>query len=198
MSPKTRYYVPLGPRQNKLHKTMKKLPRKLTKANIDAAITAYKNLLDEIPLTIEADNLLELMTKIKRDKIGAGPWSKVSIFEASNRIMSDLVILYGLKSILEGKHVHLTQFTEFEVEFGNESKNAHDIISHGENTILIGEAFNVAPSLFNAKKNRSIKKLQNSDLKATTRIILCNMDAHKSTPVLSDDTIEIIKVDIAL
>lgn len=177
---------------------MNDLPRKLNKANIDAVLTDYKKLLDEIPLKIEADNLLELMTKIKRDKIGTGPWSKVSIFEASNRIMSDLVILYGVKSILDGNYAHLNEFTEFEVELGNESKNAHDIISHAKNALLIGEAFNVAPSFFNTKKIKSIKKLQQSDLEATKRIILCNTDAHKSTPVLSDDTIEIIKVDIAL
>ena len=41
--------------------------------------------------------------KLKREKIGRGPYPEVSIFETSNRIMTDLVILFGIKKILIGE-----------------------------------------------------------------------------------------------
>lgn len=66
-------------------KTIHDIPRKLNKKNIDAAIETYKELLTDIPLKIEESNLLNLLTRLKRGKIGSGPWNNVSIFEAANR-----------------------------------------------------------------------------------------------------------------
>jgi hypothetical protein len=180
-------------------KTIHDIPRKLNKKNIDAAIETYKELLTDIPLKIEESNLLNLLTRLKRGKIGSGPWNNVSIFEAANRIMTDLVILLGIKRIIDGEFPHLKIFTEFEVELGNENKKDHDITSKAEGKVLIGEAFNVAPSFFNVKKSKTIKKLKESTLDADYLILLCNEDSHEHTTKSSSvNNIEIIKVNMTL
>lgn len=173
--------------------------RNLNHENINSVIEEYKNLLNEIPLKIEGESLLDLLTKLKREKIKKGPWPEVSIFEASNRIMSDLVILFGVKYILDGQFEHLNKYTHFEVEMGNENKKSHDIIGYSKDSKLIGEAFNVAPSFFYVKKSRSIKKLRESKIAAVNRILFCNSDSHgRIAPLKGCGDIEIIKVEIKL
>jgi len=180
-------------------KTVTDIPRKLNKENIDNAIETYKSLLNEIPLRIEGSNILELLTKLKRDKINFGPWKNVSIFEAANRIMTDLIILYGIKQILDGTLPHLNLYKEFDVELGNENKNLHDIVSYSNGKTLIGEAFNVAPSFFNVKKGKSIKKLVGSISPKDHLVILCNSDSHTARVFKTStiNEIEIIRVDVS-
>jgi hypothetical protein len=181
-------------------KTISDIPRKLNKENIDEVIEAYKALLVNIPLKIEESNLIDLLIRLKRGKISTGPWKDVSIFEAANRIMSDLVILLGVKRIINGEFPDLKVFTDFEVELGNENNNDHDIVSHANGKTLIGEAFNVAPSFFNVKKSKTIKKLLGSSLTPDYIILLCNSDSHEKTMSKNqdDNKIEIIKVDVRL
>lgn len=113
--------------------------------------------------------------------------------------MTDLVILLGIKRIIDGEFPHLKIFTEFEVELGNENKKDHDITSKAEGKVLIGEAFNVAPSFFNVKKSKTIKKLKESTLDADYLILLCNEDSHEHTTKSSSvNNIEIIKVNMTL
>jgi hypothetical protein len=180
--------------------TLSEIKRDLNKDNIDEAINNYKTLLADVPLIIEELNLFDLLKKLKREKIGRGPYPEVSIFEASNRIMTDLVILFGIKKILLGEVPTLKEFTNFKVEFGNENNNPHDIISKKGSKYLAGEAFNVAPSFFQGKKSSSIKKLINSNPPPDYLILLCNDDSHK--PVIKTKiqkhSVEIIRVKIEL
>ncbi|MDZ4710965.1 MAG: hypothetical protein SGI89_01410 [bacterium] len=186
--------------KNPIKKTLADIPRELNKGNIEEAIKDYKILLQDIPLKIEESNLLDLLIKLKRSEIGKGPYAHVSIFEAANRIMTDLVILFGVKKLLSGEFPKLTMFTNFTVEFGNENKNAHDILSKAKGKKLAGEAFNVAPSFYNGKKSKTIKKLLESTQNADHLILLCNADSHLSinTGRSENNGIEIIKVDVAL
>lgn len=156
--------------------------RILHNKNIDEAIQVYKTLLKEIPLKIEAKDLLSLMKSLKRDKIGKGPYPDVSIFESANRIMTDLVILFGAKTVLDGKIEELIGVSELLVEYGNENKNAHDIIGKKDNgnVLFVGEAFNVATSYFAPKKSSTTKKFKESKTPAEFQIIFCNDDSHKS------------------
>lgn len=179
-------------------KTIYDIPRKLNKDNIENAIADYKELLADIPLIIQESNLLDLLHRLKRGEIGKGPWKNVSIFEAANRIMTDLVILLGVKRIIDGEFPNLKMFREFEVEFGNENKNEHDIISYAGDKVLIGEAFNVAPSFFNVKKSKTVKKLVGSNMSPDYLVLLCNADSHEQTKIYIASEIQIIKIDILL
>jgi hypothetical protein len=68
------------------------------------------------------------------------------LFEAANRIMSDLAILHGVKCL--------------RVEFGHENNNGFDITADNGSEALAGEAFNVAASFFPVKRNAALKKLR--------------------------------------
>ena len=127
---------------------------------------------------ISASNIIDLLTSIKRDIVSKGPYKNVTFFEAANRIMTDLVILYGVKDLLSGKYPNII-FPEYVVEFGNENKNPFDIMAEYKEERLIGEAFNVSKSFFQGKKSTALKKLnhdQSIDDK-TIRILMYNRDA---------------------
>jgi len=154
------------------------IPRNLNAANIDEAINDYLELLNQIPVSINAGNVLELLSKIKRHKINNGPYPHVTLFEAANRIMTDLTILYGVKDLLNGRLKDL-KFDQYKVEFGNENHNDHDIMASNESEELIGEAFNVAETFFQVKKTSSLRKLRKSGGQAKILLLMYNSDAVK-------------------
>ena len=127
------------------------IPRKLSIVNIDNAIFEYKKLLEDIPLTIEANSIFELLNILKRKKINKGHYPNVTLFECANRIMTDLVVLYGVRMLLNGEFKEI-DFKEYDVEFGIENKNSHDITANDQNKNLKCEVFNVAGSFFQTKK----------------------------------------------
>jgi len=180
--------------KTKTLKFLTEIPRELDKDNIDSAIKKHKSLLEDIPLLVEGSNILDLFAILKRYQMISGPYIGVSLFEAANRIMTDLVILFGIKKILSGEIPNLEIFSKFIVELGNENDNPHDIVSYSSGKTLIGEAFNVAPSFFNVKKNKSYKKLLKSDQNPDFLILLCNSDSHDMVKEVGGVTI--IKVDI--
>lgn len=148
----------------------------LNETNIEESINKYLNLVNSINFPIHQTNILKLMETLKRENIGSGPYPNVSLFEASNRIFSDMVILFGIKRLLiEPKIGNIPlPFAEYEVALGVESGN--DIKASSNNQLLIGEAFNVASSFFQAKKGSMIKKLNSHEL-ANYRLIIFNSDA---------------------
>jgi len=159
-------------------KNLKDIPRKLNCSNIDKAIIDYQSLLDEIPCSITSNSVLEFFTEIKRKKINAGPYPNVTLFEAANRVMTDLITLYGVKKLLEGK-IKGINFLEYKVEFGNEDNNDNDIFASNDESELIGEVFNVAKSFFQTKKTTALKKMRNqkTNIKKIKRLLIYNSDA---------------------
>ena len=147
--------------------------RVLTKNNINKEIKKFSSEIKDISLPSDCKGI-ELLLKLKRDKIGHPSFYKdVSYFEGANRIMTDLVIFHGVKWLLEKSKFN---FEEYTVEFGNENKKDHDVMSKYKGKVLTGEAFNVAPSFFQGKKSKMLTKLRdntNSDCK----FILVNIDA---------------------
>jgi hypothetical protein len=81
-----------------MHKFLSQLPRQLNKSNIEQVTADYEALLREVPTQIKTDNALSLMKKLKREHLETGPYPGVTLFEAANRIMTDLTILYGVKN----------------------------------------------------------------------------------------------------
>lgn len=154
---------------------MQHTERTLNKENIQAILEAYVAKVEEIGGSVQGQKGHALLASIKRDEINAGPYPHVTLFEAANRIMTDLVILHGVKWLIENKSF---PFSEYTVEFGNENKNEFDICASnddGEN--LIGEAFNVAPSFFQGKKSAMLKKMRKEKAVANYKIVMVNHDA---------------------
>jgi hypothetical protein len=116
------------------------------------------------------------MLSLKRGKIRNGPHPGVSIFEASNRIFSDIVILFGIRELLLNPQLGMVSlpFDQYEVRFGVE--DGFDIGTEKGDEKLIGEAFNVAPSFFANKKRKTLAKLA-KESKYDYKILIFNADA---------------------
>jgi hypothetical protein len=148
--------------------------RLLNATNIGAITVDFHRDLSVIGRSIVGLTGLPLLIAVKRNCLGHGPYPKVTLFEAANRIMSDLVILHGVAGLLENKTF---PFTEYKVEFGNEDRNGFDIRASSDAGTLVGEAFNVAPSFFQGKKRTALKKLRDFAAGETYRLIMFNEDA---------------------
>lgn len=152
------------------------MERSLNPTNIEAAISEYEASIEEIGDSITDLRGVSLFQCLKRNQIGLGPYPHVTLFEAANRIMTDLVILKGVNWMLRS---NAFPFDEYLVEYGNEDSNDYDISAGQNGKRLIGEAFNVAPSFFQGKKNAMRKKLRANSGNPDFMIILANSDAIK-------------------
>ena len=154
------------------------LERELNETNIDRALADYVESADSVGDSIRGLTGIPLLETLKRGKAQTGPYPKVALFEAANRIMTDLVILRGVKWLLSARAFPFRSYT---VEYGHEDNNDHDLMAKADGRTLIGEAFNVAPSFFGTKKQSALKKLRASTANADFRVILCNDDAVQAT-----------------
>lgn len=153
---------------------MQQTERTLSASNIGAITADFYTSLASIGDSIRGKTGVPLFMALKREKLVGGPYPGVSLFEAANRIMSDLVILKGIAALLQSD---LFPFSSYIVEFGNEDENGFDIRASSGSASLVGEAFNVAPSFFQTKKSSALKKLRRAGANATYRILMFNDDA---------------------
>jgi hypothetical protein len=159
------------------YNAMKQLEHTLTLKNADRILRKYVGSIEKIGKSIKGKAGLELLRALKREQLNFGPYPTVTLFEAANRIMTDLVILQGTVWLLKEKAFPFSSYT---VEYGNEDKNGFDIRATAKGRTLVGEAFNVAPSFFHIKKSSMLKKLRNNGRNADYRIIMVNDDAIDS------------------
>ncbi len=152
---------------------------KLNRTNIDKELNDYLRSVDSIELPAPRNDVLAFLHSLKRKALGSGPYPDVSLFEASNRILSDIIILFGVQRLLTNPSVGSVRlpFTEYEVSLGVEGGN--DLVAVVGGSRLVGEAFNVAPSFFQRKKSSMIKKLRSQE-EADYRLIIFNADAVKT------------------
>jgi hypothetical protein len=148
--------------------------RTLNESNIGAITEEFYASLAPIGESIKGKTGVPLFIALKREKLVGGPYPNVSLFEAANRIMSDLVILRGVAWLLQNS---IFPFSSYTVEFGNEDENGFDIQASSGIVLLVGEAFNVAPSFFQTKKSSALKKLRRNGSNASYRILMFNEDA---------------------
>lgn len=153
-------------------------PMILNRGNIESTISGYLISVNSIRPPLIQDNIFKYIHSVKRAPLGSGPYKGVSLFEASNRIFSDMLILFGVYELIEKREVGNVRlpFTEYEVSLGVEGDN--DIRAKTTDCRLVGEAFNVAKSFFQAKKSSSVKKLKKAD--ADYKLIMFNQDAVTS------------------
>jgi len=161
---------------------MSDFPRELTADNIEGAISRYLTLVSQVALINASASGLDLLRELKRGTIGVGPYPDVSLFEAANRIMTDLVILYGVRWLLRSSAF---AFKAYHVEYGHDNKNAFDITASAGNKKLQGEAFNVAKQFFQTKKAKMLRKLKGSKGAGSIRMLVFNDDAVRNASALA-------------
>jgi hypothetical protein len=147
----------------------------LNRANIEEELRSYLRLVNSLPSPLSLGNVIASLYALKREPVGAGPYPEVSFFEASNRILSDITILLGVRRLLADPVIGRVElpFDEYTVALGVEG--GYDVTAADGARRLVGEAFNVAPSFFQTKKNAMIKKLRAEG--ATYRLVVFNADA---------------------
>jgi len=151
---------------------------KLNRANVETKLREYLESVDSVELVAPHKDVLTFMHYVKRQPLGSGPYPEVSFFEASNRVFSDIIILFGVRRLLANPLVGDVRlpFDEYEVALGVQA--GHDLKATAGSCRLVGEAFNVAQSYFQEKKRRTIKKLRREQ-EADYRLIIFNADAVK-------------------
>ncbi len=150
----------------------------VNKGNINGVIKDYLNQVNSIRFPVPPENKVEFIRSLKRDPLGSGPYEDVSFFESGNRILSDLVLLYGTRNLLFEKNVAGVKlpFKEYSIRMGIE--DGYDIEARARNRVLIGEAFNASRSYFQTKKGEVVDKLRRE--KASFRIVVFNVGAIKN------------------
>ena len=159
---------------------MRDQPRKITAGSIDRLLSRYLAEAELVGDSIAGRRGVQLLAALKRDAVGAGPYQSVSLFEAASRVMTDLVMLHGVRWLLKQK---VFPFGSYTVECGHGNEGAHDVVGSEGGKTLIGEVFNVAPSFFPIKKAAALRKLRASKVRADYRVILVNHDAVGSSYV---------------
>ncbi|MGZ4078738.1 MAG: hypothetical protein ACXVDW_14730, partial [Bacteroidia bacterium] len=105
----------------------------------------------------DANNIYDLINSVKRSPERIGPYENISVFEALNRIGSDLVLLSGTEKLFDGvykeiipERIKLNMGTNPGFDFIIQTKNSNEIY---------GEAFNVATTFCKEKLRQAIHKL---------------------------------------
>jgi hypothetical protein len=175
----------------------------LNKQNIEETIEKYMGFVNEIEINV-FENPVHFFDYIKRGKIKNGPYPYVSPSEASNRILTDFVILFGIKMLLNN-YIPEINFSTYDVDYGNKNEQEHDIIVKDNLGIhLIGEAFNVSKSLLSDKKRKSVRKLEQNKKnlfnlwsRDIITIIMYNSDVEdRNSHWILKNNIYYLKVDV--
>ncbi|MHB9020185.1 MAG: hypothetical protein ACYC3G_04965 [Minisyncoccota bacterium] len=157
-------------------------------------IKEYSGKVDSIGCLLGNKRGIQLLHDVKRVPMLEGPYPGVTLFEGANRILTDLVILYGVKYLIDN---NIYNYSSYDVELGVESYNQFDITAINDTEKLAGEAFNVAPSFYQAKKSSALKKLRVRGNGHTHKLLIINKDAVSGDyiPDLGEG-FKLIKVDI--
>lgn len=124
------------------------------------------------------DMIMYLKRKVNSDAIKIGPYQNISVFEAANRIASDLVIINGMLQLIEEKGYYNATFDLCLGTMHTKDKGDFTIyLDNGDN--LNGEAFNVAPSFLKAKLRTSLNKWEKFT-KEKLDVILINDEAFEN------------------
>ncbi|OHT43415.1 hypothetical protein [Flavobacterium tructae] len=161
--------------------------------------TYFKLLSDNpFPISPNSGNFYEMIQYLKRKDetlpVKIGTYENITLFEAANRIASDLVIINGLIQLVEEqKEFEKATFT---LRLGTTHvKNKGDFTIHTENGDLEGEAFNVAPSFLENKLRKTLDKWKKGPESSVLRYIFVNAEAFVYREnVKVDEWVRVVKV----
>ena len=144
----------------------------LNKAEFIAAKKLYRQSITDNEYEIKATkDIFQLIQNIKRSPEKIGPYQHMSIFEALNRIGSDLVLLSGAEKLFTSEN----QPQKILLRMGN-TKGFDFEVFYKDDEVVYGEAFNAAESFCKHKMRQAIHKLidYNPDEKANLAFIFIN------------------------
>jgi len=141
-------------------------------------IRCYKNALKENPfpdILGKQSSTAEIISLLKRNQYSIGPYCSITIFEAANRIASDLTLMDGVCSILQRSN---WRDSTVKLRLGTMQENGcGDFTVRKDKDRWEGEAFDVAPSFFNSKLYATLKKWKHKNV---LKFIVFNADVLKN------------------
>ena len=166
---------------------------------LQKGIDMYVKCIEENPFPkIEANTMYNFISNLKRKAYSIGPYSSLSIFEISNRLFSDFVVLDGAKAIFEDPSIIGASKIEG-ITLLLSNINGFDLTIKTDKGIVYGEAYNVAPSFLKQKTRYTIKKL-NKENKVEKAVLIFNSDAFdadgKNENYINSQGVNYIKCDL--
>jgi hypothetical protein len=142
----------------------------LSKKAFEEAKSAYLTLIEKNNYSMKATtSIYELIKNVKRSPATIGPYKDISVFEALNRIGSDLVLLEGAEKLFNGE-IESIKPKSIELRMGN--KHGFDFtVTLDDDSEILGEAFNAAESFCKHKYRQAIDKFANEKLDEWTKIL---------------------------
>ena len=152
---------------------MSQIAQSLSADNIDQMIERHTDSIRALAVPIAQLAGLSLGSSLKRTPARIGPYPRLSLFEAAHRIMSDLVMLHGVKWLLKSG---LFPFDAYRVE--RDRRGGLDVLANNESGAhLVGGALNVSRSSFQKRKRAVLDTLGDKRCDADFRVLMVNHDA---------------------
>jgi hypothetical protein len=104
-----------------------------------------------------AETIFELIENVKRSPVEIGPYQKISVFEALNRIGSDLVLLDGTEKLFTKEDLEINKPSKVLLRMSTIKGYDFEVYFKDQRPIY-GEAFNASPSFCNTKMRQAIDK----------------------------------------
>lgn len=134
----------------------------------------YLTLMKKHTFSISSDcSLFELINEVKRTPSNVGPYHEISLFEALNRIASDLVLLKGASMLFNDSQYGDIGAKAIRLRMG--TTHGFDFEVKTRTGLIMGEAFNAAPSFCRIKHRQAVKKLK-EDGTSQAGIIFSNVE----------------------
>lgn len=146
-----------------------KIKKGLNKKELEDLNVNYLESLERFPFPkIQDWSYQSVIKELKRDlKKQIGPYTDLTIFEAANRIATDLTLIRGILQMFSDGIIGIEDNVEIQMgTMQGKGKGDFIVCSGNETEKGRGESFNVASSFFTSKMNRTLRSWKdNSSLK---------------------------------
>jgi hypothetical protein len=128
----------------------------------------YTSLSNGIKFEFEGD-IKKKLKSLKRDKLNSGPYPKVSLYENSNKILTDLLTLDVISNLIKKK-----KYKKIKFNLGNSNKYPFDLITYdtNKNKEFYEISYTTKKGL-SSKKNSIFKKMEKYNKKEENNIEKC-------------------------
>jgi hypothetical protein len=133
----------------------------------------YTSLSNGIKFEFEGD-IKKKLKSLKRDKLNSGPYPKVSLYENSNKILTDLLTLDAISYLIEKKEIEKKEIEIIEFNLGNSDIYPFDLITYdtNKNKEFYEISYTTKKGL-SSKKNSIFKKMEKYNKKEENNIEKC-------------------------
>jgi hypothetical protein len=168
----------------------------LTSTNIVSNVQQYIADVDRTTIpSLPTTDPIAFFGALKRTALANGIYQGKSIFEVANRTLSDLIVLGLAERLLSSSHTgYPAPATKVRVLLGTKDDGNDVEATFPDGTLLHGECFNVAPSFFQTKLNKTRKKLR--EARGAIKVIAFNDDAVPSSWAPKPGTFVYERIDV--